>query len=95
MREPILKAVAVPVRVLWAPMIPALANVSIQAPILFFWVAMEKNPMIFMITLFLVHIIIVAYSVKEPHLSNMLKSQGPFFTKTKTMYSGRGNKLAP
>lgn len=96
MREPILKAVAMPPRVFWAPMVPAVANLIVQAPIMLMFIAMQVNPLVFMGTIVLVHIIIVIYSVREPHLSNMMRSwgmNGPAVTKT--VYRVRGNKMAP
>ena len=95
MQEQILKAVAVPVRILWAPAVPALINFGLQVPFLFMWLAMQKNPLLFLVTLPIGHIIIIAYSTKEPHLSNMIKANGPFFIKTRSIYSTKGNKFAP
>ncbi len=95
MREPILKAVAMPPRVFWAPMIPAIANFAVQAPIMFMWIAAGQNPIFFIGTILIVHVIIIIYSVREPHLSNMMKAAGPLSTPSKNVYPSRGNKLAP
>lgn len=95
MQEQILKAVAVPVRILWAPAVPALINFAMQVPFLLMWLAMQKNPLLFLITIPIGHLIIVAYSTKEPHLSNMIKANRYFFTKSHSVYSNKGNKLAP
>ena len=97
MREPILKAVAMPPRVLWAPMVPAIINFATQVPIMFIWIGLfGGNPIFAIATVALVHAAIVAYSVKEPHLSKMTQAwgqNGP--TVTKNIYYSRGNKFAP
>ena len=95
MREPILRAVAMPPRILFAPMVPAMANFVLQMPFMMMWVAFKQNPLVFMFTIAGAHIIIILVSVKDPHLSNMLKSQGPFMKKYTSIYHSAGRKLAP
>ncbi len=95
MREPILKAVAMPPRIFWAPAIPAMLNFAVQAPIMFMWIGSGGNPIIFIGTLIIVHFFIIIYSVKEPHLSHMMQAWGPLATPTRNVYKGKGNKLAP
>lgn len=97
MREPILKAVAMPPRVFWAPMLPMVANFSVQMAIMM--VVMggfpgKVNPLMFLFTFVAVHIFLVVYGVKEPHLSKIMQSQGPFIKFYKKVYRSRGNKLA-
>lgn len=94
MREPILKAVAMPPRVFWAPMIPAIVNVVVQGVFLLMWIATRHNPIIFLGTIALAHVGIIIYGVKEPHLSHMMQSSGLMLTPSKNVYSSRGNKLA-
>ena len=97
MKEPILKAVAMPPRVFWAPMIPAIANFSVQIPIIFIWIGLfQGNPIWGIWTVLTVHLIIVIYSAKEPHLSHMMLAwgqSGP--TSTRSIYPQKGNKFAP
>ncbi len=95
MREPILKAVAMPPRIFWAPAVPAMINFAVQAPIMFMWIGSGRNPIFFIGTLIIVHAFIVIYSVKEPHLSNMMRAWGPLASPTRNVYKGKGNKLAP
>ena len=95
MQEQILKAVAVPVRILWAPAIPAIINFGLQVPFLMMWLAMQKNPLLFLVTIPIGHLIVLAYSSKEPHLSNMIRANKYFFSKTHSIYPGKGNKLSP
>lgn len=97
MREPILKAVAMPPRVFWAPMIPAIVNFATQVPIIFIWIGLfQGNPIWALWTILAVHIVIVIYGSREPHLSHMMLAwgrSGPMTTKN--IYHARGNKFAP
>lgn len=97
MREPILKSVAMPPRVFWAPMIPAVVNLATQLPLIFIWIALfEGNPIWAIGTILIVHLIIIFYGAREPHLSHMMLAwgqNGPAVTHN--IYFNRGNKFAP
>lgn len=95
MHEPILKAVAMPPKVFWAPMVPAIANIALQTVFLVMWIATRHNPIFFIASIALVHAGIIVYGVKEPHLSNMMKASGSALAPSKNIYPVRGNKLAP
>lgn len=96
MREPVLKAVAMPPRIFWAPMFPAIVNFAMQAGIMVVLVVViHLNPIYFIGSILIGHIIIAAYSYKEPHLSNMMLTYGPMATPSKNVYRSKGNKLAP
>lgn len=100
MREPILKAVAMPPRIFWAPAVPAIINVAVQLSIMFLWITSDlgsggSNPLFFIATIVFVHIFIIIYGVKEPHLSNMMRAWGPLASPSRNVYKGKGNKLAP
>ena len=78
MREPVLKAVASPPKILWGPFLPVLLNLGVQFPIMF--VSMRRfpkiNPVIFVASILLVHGIIVLWGTKEPHISSMIQAFG-------------------
>ena len=97
MREPILKAVAMPPRVFWAPMVPAIVNFATQVPLLFIWIGLfQGNPIWAIWTILAVHIVIIIYGAHEPHLSHMMMAwgqNGPMATRS--IYRSRGNKFAP
>ena len=98
MKEPILKAVAMPPRVFWAPMLPMVANFSVQMAIMVMLQGAfpgKVNPLMFIFTFVAVHIFLVVYGVKEPHLSKMMLTYGPMATPSKNIYPDKGNKLAP
>lgn len=95
MKEPIFKAVAMPMRLFWAPMAPAMINLGAQFAILFILLGFYSfNPLWFVVTLFIVHGGLIIAGVKEPHLSQMLKSQGPFIRTYYNIYPDRGKKLS-
>lgn len=96
MKEPILKAVAMPPRLFWAPALPAAINLGLQFCFLIICLGLTSiNPLWFVISIVSVHIVIVILGVKEPHLSNMTKSRGykiPF--RCKTIYRHKGSRFA-
>lgn len=96
MREPILKAVAMPPRIFWAPMYPAIINGCMQMGIMSITVVtLHWNPIVFIPSILLGHLIIIAYAYQEPHLSKMMLTFGPMASPSKNVYYSRGNKLAP
>jgi hypothetical protein len=97
MREPILKAVSMPPKVFWAPMLPMVVNFSVQMALMCVFQGAfpgKVNPLMFMFTFLIVHIIIVIYGTKEPHMSKMMQSYGPFLMPSKNIYRSRGDKFA-
>lgn len=97
MKEPILKAVAMPPRVFWAPMLPMVANFSVQMAIMVMLQGAfpgKVNPILFIFTFLVAHIFLVVYGVREPHLSKIMQSRGPFIRFYKNVYRARGKKLA-
>ncbi|MBP5344227.1 MAG: hypothetical protein J6Y85_04055 [Alphaproteobacteria bacterium] len=97
MREPILKAVAMPPRLFWAPMYVAVINITVHLSLILIMIGvMDLNPLWFGASLVGIHAFLVSYGAKEPHLSRMLLAwgqSGP--AKTHSIYETRGNKLAP
>jgi len=95
MREEILKAVAQPPKVLWAPMVPAILNLGIQFPVMFMGIACDANPLYFVVCIIMAHIFLIFAGIKEPHLSTMLQAYGQSNKRTTNLYSVRGNKFEP
>ena len=95
MNEPILKTVAMPPKLFWAPFLPAIVNLAIQSPIMILMIgAFDLNPLYIVETLFAVHIFLIIAGTREPHLSRMMEAQGPFAKTYKNTYPGGGRKLA-
>ncbi len=97
MKEPILKAVAMPPRIFWAPFALAIVNLTVQFALMLLWVAVAQgSPMWFMFTIVLSHIYLIVHSTYDPHLYRMLGSWGRSHPHiTKNIYSARGAKFAP
>ncbi|MDR1026578.1 MAG: hypothetical protein LBL47_04180 [Lactobacillus sp.] len=96
MREVILKAVAAPPKILWGPFLPVLLNLGVQFPFMFMAIGvLDINPLIFIISICLVHTFIVGAGVKDPHISSMLQAYGQANKSSTNLYKQKGNKFAP
>lgn len=96
MREIILKAVANPPKILWGPFLPTMFNMGVQFPLMFmFSGAFGLNPLIFMVSLVVGHLVCVVYGAKEPHISAMIQAYGQSSKKSNNLYQVKGNKFAP
>jgi hypothetical protein len=96
MRDVILKAVANPPKLFWGPVLPTAINAGIQVPFMFMAVGVWGiNPLIFMITLVLGHLVVVALGAKDPHLSGMLQAFGQTNIATTNLYPVKGHKFEP
>lgn len=96
MREVILKAVAQPPKILWAPMVPAAINLGIQFPVMFMGIGMAGlNPLFFISLIILSHVALIFAGLREPHLSSMLQAYGQTYRKSTNLYTVSGNKFEP
>ena len=96
MREVILKAVANPPKILWGPFLPVMVNMGIQFPIMFMFLGtLDVNPLWFMTSLVLGHVVSIVMGIKEPHISTMIQAYGQTAKQTNNLYKEKGNKFAP
>ena len=96
MREEILKAVAQPPKVLWAPMVPSIINLGVQFPVMFMAIGVaDANPLFFVLTIIMSHIMLIYAGIREPHLSTMLQAFGQTYKKTTNLYAVKGTKYEP
>ncbi|MBE6444307.1 MAG: hypothetical protein E7020_06570 [Alphaproteobacteria bacterium] len=96
MREIILKAVANPPKILWGPFLPVLLNLGVQFPIMFMFMGtFNVNPLWFMSSLVVGHLICIALGVRDPHISAMIQAYGQAAKKSNNLYKEKGNKFAP
>lgn len=96
MKEPVLKAVAQPPKLFWAPFSPAMANVGLQLPMMMILVAAyDWSPMPFMISIAIAHVFVVMAGLREPHLATVLYAFGEYVRPLKTIYPVRGKRYAP
>ena len=96
MRDIILKAVANPPKLFWAPILPAALNGGLQMPFMFiamaFW---NANPLIFVITIVLGHMVMIGLGSRDPHLSGMIQAFGATNVVTTNLYRVKGHKFEP
>ena len=97
MREPILRAVAMPPRLFLAPFVLAMANFVVQVAWMFLLLGLfDVNPLFPLVSVLLVHAFLIVVGTKEPHLANMLQAHGKSGPSvTHNIYKSRGVKLAP
>lgn len=96
MREPILKAVANPPKILWGPFLPTLLNLGLQFPMMFICIGVfDFNPLLFVMSIVGIHCIIILWGAKEPHISSMIQAFGQTHRVTNNLYKEKGNKFAP
>ncbi len=96
MRDVILKAVANPPKLFWGAVLPTAINAGLQIPFMFMAIGIgEANPLIFIVTIVLGHLFVVALSAKDQHLSGMLQAFGLTNISSTNLYKVKGNKFEP
>ena len=96
MRDMILKAVSNPPKLFWGAVLPTALNAGLQIPFMFMAIGMgDVNPLIFIITIVLGHLVVVGLSAKDPHLSGMLQAFGTTNVTSVNIYKEKGNKFEP
>ena len=96
MRDIILKAVANPPKLFFAPVLPAAINAGLQMPFMFIAMGIwQANPLIFVMTLVAGHVIVVGLGAKDPHLSSMLQAFGMTNVTSTNLYTVKGRKFEP
>lgn len=93
MRTMILRVIAEPPQIFWAPLLPAAGNVLINVFFMLFGIVLYNvNPIPFFITASVGHLAIAAYAVREPHLSTLMTAWMETRRKTTNLVAARGNK---
>ncbi len=96
MRDMILKAVANPPKLFWGAVLPTAINAGLQIPFMFMAIGVgDVNPLVFIVTIVLGHLVVVALSAKDPHLSGMLQAFGMTNITSVNLYKVKGNKFEP
>jgi hypothetical protein len=96
MREPILKAVANPPKILWGPFLPTLLNLGLQFPLMFIAIGVfDFNPILFVASIVGMHAVVIFAGAKEPHISSMIQAFGQSRRVSTNLYKEKGDKFAP
>jgi hypothetical protein len=73
MPERVLRAVATPPTIFWAPYLPAAINMGLHALLMVYGLSLLKiSPLVFIVTLLLVHGFIAGQGARAPHLSTLI-----------------------
>jgi type IV secretory pathway VirB3-like protein len=93
MRTLVLRVVADPAQVFWAPLMPAAANVLFNfAAMMAGIVLFDLNPIPFFVTTLVGHTAIAVISVREPHIATLVTAWMETRRKTANLVAVRGNK---
>lgn len=96
MREMILKAVANPPKIFWGAVLPAALNFGLQVPFMFMAIGIwQANPLIFIISIVIGHVIVIGLSSKDQHLSSMIQAFGTTNIVPQNLYKVKGHKFEP
>lgn len=93
MRTMVLRVVAEPPQIFWAPVLPAAGNVLFNVFLMLFGIVLYNvNPIPFFITAIVGHALIAGYAVREPHLSTLIAAWMETRKKTVNLVASGGNK---
>lgn len=93
MRTLVLRVVAEPPQIFWAPMLPAAGNVLLNTTLMLFGITMfEVNPIPFFATMIAGHFVIAGFAVRDPHLSTLVNAWMVTRQRTTNLIKCRGNK---
>lgn len=96
MRSLVLRVIAEPPQIFWAPLPPAAGNVLINITAMLFGImAFNMNPLPFFLTMLVGHGFIAGYAAKDPHLSSLISAWMVARRKSTNLLSVRGNKYVP
>ncbi len=96
MRTMVLRVIAEPPQIFWAPVLPAAANIFLNVAIMLFSITIfNVNPVPFFITSVVGHALIAGYAVRDPHLSTLMTAWMETRRKTTNLLRVKGNKYVP
>jgi hypothetical protein len=96
MPERILKAVALPSTLFWAPQTPAFANMGLHALLMIYgWAFAKLSPLTFIISFLVMHIFIASQGAREPHLTTVLQAWAVSRKRTRNLHPGKTRKYVP
>ncbi len=89
----LLRVIAEPPQIFWAPVLPAMGNVLINTSLMLFGVVLHVvNPIPFFITMAIGHGFIAGYAVRDPHLATLITAWMETRRKTTNLVRVKGNK---
>jgi len=96
MKTLVLRVVAEPSQIFWAPLAPAAGNVLVNITAMLFGImGFNVNPLPFFVTILIGHGLIAGYAARDPHLSSLISAWMVTRRKTANLLAVRGNKYVP
>ena len=96
MRTLVLRVVAEPPQVFWAPLMPAAGNVLINITAMLFGIMLfNVNPLPCFASLLVGHVLIAGYAARDPHISGLISAWMVSRRKTVNLLPVTGNKYVP
>lgn len=91
-----LRVIAEPPQVFWAPLLPAAGNVLINITAMLFGImGFNVNPLPFFVTMLVTHVLIAGYASRDPHISGLISAWMVSRRKTVNLIPVQGNKYVP
>jgi hypothetical protein len=96
MRTMMLRVVAEPPQIFWAPLLPAAVNILLNVTLMLFCIIIfNVNPIPFFVTSLIGHALLAGYAVRDPHLSTLMTAWMETRRKTTNLVRVKGNKYVP
>jgi type IV secretory pathway VirB3-like protein len=96
MKTHILRVVAEPPLIFWAPLLPAAGNVLVNITAMLIGItAFNVTPLPFFVTIALGHAVIAGYAARDPHLASLISAWMVTRRKTVNLLTSGGNKYVP
>jgi hypothetical protein len=96
MKTLVLRVVAEPPQIFWAPLLPAAGNVLINITAMLFGImGFNVNPLPFFATILIGHGLIAGYAARDPHISGLFSAWMVTRRKTANLVAVKGNKYVP
>ena len=93
MRAMLLRVIVEPPQIFWAPILPAMGNIILNTSLMILCLSIHLiNPLPFFITMAIGHGFIAGYTVRDPHLSNLIAAWMETRRQTTNLVAAKGNK---
>jgi hypothetical protein len=90
MPEKVMRAVASPPTLFWAPMIPAIINMGLHAlGIVYAWGLFKISPLLVIISLIVFHMVLAAQGAREPHMATLVPAWAYSKRSTRNLIKGK------
>jgi type IV secretory pathway VirB3-like protein len=93
MKTMVLRVIAEPPQIFWAPILPAAGNVMFNFTLMIFGTLFfNLNPIPFFVTLLISHGVLAGYAARDPHISNLATAWMETRRRSRNLIPAAGNK---